>query len=288
MAMTAMRPRRSVLYLPASNARALAKARELPCDAVILDLEDAVAPDAKAEARASAVEAVRSGGFGRRELVIRVNGLDTPWGRDDLAAVNEALPDGVLVPKICGANDVAAAALLARPPLWLMIETCAAILHLDSLAAASRDHGVAAWVMGTNDLAKEMRCVLDVDRRPLASSLALAVIAARAGGAAPIDGVYNDIDDEAGFERQCREAAELGFDGKSLIHPRQIAIANRIFAPSQDSVRWARAVVAAFDAPENAGKGVLRVDGRMTERLHLDQARELLAIRAAIDAAGER
>jgi len=280
------RPRRSALYLPASNARALDKARSLPCDVVILDLEDAVAPDAKAEARAAAVEAVKAGGFGGREVVIRANGLDTPWGSDDLAAAAEAQPDAVLVPKISAPEDLAVVRkrLGEGLPIWAMIETCAAMFRLDALGAESVNVGVEAWVMGSNDLAKEMRCNLTVGREPLLTALSLSLMAARAHRLAIIDGVYNEITDAEGLARQCAQAAAFGFDGKSLIHPSQVEPANAAFTPTSDAVAWARTVVGAFEQPEAAGKGVLKVEGRMVERLHFAEAKRLLSVAEAIAA----
>ena len=280
--MTANRPRRSALYMPAANARAIEKARELPCDVVILDLEDAVAPDAKDVAREQAVEAVRAGGFGRREVVIRVNGLDTPWGLEDLAAVINARPDAILVPKVSSAHDVRAygAAEAGGVPLWAMVETCASLFALSEIAGAGA--GLAALVIGTNDLAKEMRCRLTVERAALAGPLSLAVAGARAHGLVILDGVFNGIDDDAGLARQCDQGAEFGFDGKTLIHPRQIEAANRAFTPAEEEVEWSQAIVAAFDSPENAAKGVIRVEGRMVERLHLVEARRLIAVADAI------
>jgi citrate lyase subunit beta/citryl-CoA lyase len=280
------RPRRSALYLPASNERALDKARNLPCDVVILDLEDAVAPDAKEVARTQAIEALRAGGFGPREVVLRVNGLDTPWGAADLAAAQAAAPDAVLIPKVSTSDDMAAARsrLGDAIPIWAMIETCAAILRLDRLGAASVDAGVIAWVIGSNDLAKEMRCALTVDRAPLATALSLALMAARGHGLIILDGVFNDIADADGLARQCAQGADLGFDGKTLIHPSQVEAANAAFAPDIEAVAWAQVVVEAFEAPEAAGRGVLKVDGRMVERLHFDQARRLLSVAAAIEA----
>jgi citrate lyase subunit beta/citryl-CoA lyase len=279
-----IRPRRSALYLPAANARAIDKARELDCDVVILDLEDAVAPDAKVLARDQAVAAVRAGGFGRREVVIRVNGLETPWGREDLAAASSVTPDAVLAPKVSSSADVAAyrSALDGETPLWAMIETCAAAFRLDTIAAASSQHGVSTWVIGTNDLAKEMRCRLDIGRGPLLTTLSLAITAARTAQLTILDGVFNELEDDAGLAQQCEQGVAFGFDGKTLIHPRQIAIANRAFLPSDEAVAWARTVVAAFDLPENSSKGVLRLDGRMVERLHLDEARRTIAIAAAV------
>lgn len=285
--MIAARPRRSALYMPAANARAIEKARDLPCDVVILDLEDAVAPDAKEIARHQAVEAVKAGGFGRREVVIRVNGLDTPWGAEDLAAAAAAHPDAVLAPKVSSAADVAAydAALPGGTRLWVMIETCASIFALDAIAACEAANRLEALVIGTNDLAKEMRCRLTVERAPLVGPLSLAVAAARAHGLVILDGVYNGIADADGLARQCAQGAEFGFDGKTLIHPGQIEAANTAFSPAPDEVHWARIIVAAFDSPENASKGVLRVEGRMVERLHLVEAQRLIAVADAIAAA---
>ena len=285
-ARSAARPRRSALYLPGSNARAIEKARTLPCDVVILDLEDSVAPEAKAAARALACEAVRLGGFGPRELVIRANGLDTPWGAEDLAAAAEAGPDAVLVPKMASPADLAACRRAVGPeqPLWAMIETAKAVFALDALGSASAAEGVAAWVIGTNDLVKEMRCRLGADRGPLLPALSLAVLAARAHGIDILDGVYNDIPDLEGLARECAQGSDLGFDGKSLIHPTHLETANRVFAPEDGAVAWARTVVAAFDLAENSGKGVLKVEGRMVERLHLEEARRLIAVAEAIAA----
>jgi citrate lyase subunit beta/citryl-CoA lyase len=279
-----VRPRRSALYMPAGNARAVEKARTLPCDVVILDLEDAVAPDAKAQARDLAVAAVKAGGFGGREVVIRVNGLATPWGADDLAAAVAAQPDAILAPKVSTPADVAAydAALSGRPRLWAMIETCAAVFALDPIAAAAAATRLEAWVIGTNDLAKEMRCRQGVERAALTAPLSLAVAAGRAHGLTVIDGVYNDIGDAEGLVRQCAQGADFGFDGKSLIHPSQIEAANAAFSPSPDEIAWARTVVGAFDLAENSVKGVVRVEGRMVERLHLAEARRLIAVAEAI------
>jgi citrate lyase subunit beta / citryl-CoA lyase len=279
-------PRRSVLYLPGSNARAIEKARSLACDVVILDLEDSVAPEAKLAARALACEAVKLGDFGPRELVVRVNGLDTPWGADDLAAVAEAAPDAVLVPKVSSPESLAAyrAAIGPDLSLWAMIETCQAVFALDTLGRASGPAGVGCWVIGINDLIKEMRCRPGSDRGPLLPALALSVMAARAYGIAIVDGVYNEIPDLQGLARECAQGADLGFDGKSLIHPTHLETANRVFAPEPEAVAWSRTVVAAFDSPENSGKGVLKVEGRMVERLHLEQARRLIAVADAIAA----
>lgn len=286
MKSAAARPRRSVLYLPGSNARAIEKARTLPCDVVVLDLEDSVAPETKLAARALACEAVKLGGFGSRELVVRVNGLDTPWGADDLGAVGKARPDAVLVPKVGSPEDLAAYRLALGPttPLWAMIETCQAVFALDDLGRASGGQGVGCWVIGTNDLIKEMRCRPGPDRAPLYPAMAMSVMAARAHGLTMIDGVYNDIPDLAGLARECEQGCDLGFDGKSLIHPTHLEIANRIFSPDADALAWSRTVVAAFKEPENVAKGVLKVEGRMVERLHLAQAERMIAIADAIAA----
>ena len=284
MMSSASRPRRSVLYLPGSNARAIEKARSLPADVVILDLEDSVAPDAKVEARATACAAILEGGFGPREVVIRVNGLDTPWGSDDLAVVGKLGADAVLAPKISTPDDLAACrrALGSDTPLWAMIETGRAVFGLDALGRASAAAGVTTWVIGTNDLVKEMQCRLDAARTPLLAALSLCVLAARAHGLSILDGVYNDIPNLAGLEDECRQGADLGFDGKSLIHPTHLDTANRIFTPEAQAVAWARTVVAAFAQAENVDRGVLKVEGRMVERLHLAQAQRLIAVADAI------
>ncbi len=287
--MTALpaRPRRSALYMPASNARAVEKARSLDCDIVILDLEDAVLPDMKPQAREAAAAAVRAGGFGRREVVIRVNALETPWGEADLEAAGAAGPDAILVPKIRSAADVhACEAALATAPaalaLWAMIETPQAILALDSVAGAGGR--LSGLVMGVNDLAKETGARQTPDRAPFQAVLALTVIAARAHGLVILDGVHNEIDDLDALAAVCRQGADFGFDGKSLIHPSHLAICNAAFTPPPAEVDWARAVIAAFAAPENAGKGALRVQGRLAERLHCAQAEQLVAIAEAIAA----
>lgn len=283
------RPRRSALYMPASNAKAIEKARALPADVVILDLEDAVAPEAKSAAREAAVAAVRAGGFGAREVVIRVNGIDTPWGAEDLAAVAEAGPDAVLVPKVNDAADVHLydERLNAAPPatrLWTMIETARAAFHLWEIAGATHGTRMSAWVMGVNDLAKEMRARQTPDRAPFLPLLTLSVAAARAHGLAILDGVHNDIDDLDALEAVCVQGVDFGFDGKTLIHPKHLDICNRVFSPSAEDIAWSRAVIAAFNAPENSGKGALRVDGKMAERLHLAQAERLVAVAEAIAA----
>lgn len=283
------RPRRSALYLPASNPKALAKARSLPADVVILDLEDAVAPEHKVAARAQAVAAVAEGGFGRRELVIRANGLDTEWGADDLAAAAAAGPDAVLVPKVSSPGEVRTydAALAAAPAptrLWIMIETCACLPLLHDLATCAGDTRLAGFVLGTNDLAKEMRARPGPERTPFLPILTMAVAAARAHGLVVLDGVCNEFRELDRFTAEARQGLEFGFDGKTLIHPDQIAPCNAVFSPDAAEIAWAEAVEAAFALPENAGKGAIKVDGRMVELLHLDQARRVLAVAAAITA----
>jgi citrate lyase subunit beta / citryl-CoA lyase len=286
-----IRPRRSVLYMPGSNARALEKARSLPADALILDLEDAVAPEAKETARAQVCAAVKSGGYGRRDVVIRINGLDTPWGRADLEAAAAVAPDAVLVPKPGSGADIAKATeALARAGapdrtrLWAMIETPLAILNVAEIAAAAKRPGarLACFVMGTNDLVKETRAALSRSRRPALYWMSAAITAARAYGLDALDGVYNNFKDLDGFRRECGHGRALGFDGKTLIHPDQVAIANEVFAPPDTEVAFARKIIAAFDRPESKGKGVITVDGRMVELLHAEMARRTVAIADAI------
>ena len=285
-----LRPRRSVLYMPASNQKAIEKARTLPCDAVILDLEDAVAPEAKDAARDQALAAIRAGGFGRRELILRVNGLETPWGEADLAAACQVQGlDAVLVPKINDAGDVARydgrlshAARETR--LWAMIETGRVLFHLEGVAAASRTSRLSTFVMGTNDLVKESGARLTTARTALHTALSLSVAAGKAYGLTVLDGVFNGLDDPQGLEAQCAQGLEFGFDGKTLIHPNQIDIANRVFSPTEEEVAFARAVIAAFALPENAHKGAIRVSGKMAERLHLAQAEKTVAVAEAITA----
>lgn len=283
-----LRPRRSALYLPASNPKALTKARTLPADVVILDLEDAVAPENKIAAREQAVAALAEGGFGRRELVIRTNGLDTEWGAGDLAAAAAAGPDGVLVPKVSSpaevrAYDTALAAAPAKTRLWIMIETCACLPVLHDLAACAADTRLAGFVLGTNDLAKEMRARPGPERTPFLPILTMAVAAARAHGLVVLDGVCNEFRELDRFTAEARQGLEFGFDGKTLIHPDQIAPCNAVFSPDATEIAWAEAVEAAFALPENAGKGAIKVDGRMVELLHLDQARRVLTVAAAIE-----
>ncbi len=289
--MTPFRPRRSVLYMPGSNARALEKARTLAADAVILDLEDAVAPDAKETARAQVAAAVRAGGFGHREVVIRVNGPDTAWGDADLVAAAEAAPDAILVPKVESpaalraiGGRLAALGAPAAIRVWAMVETPRAILDIAAIAAAAADPGtrLACFVMGTNDLAKETGTRLVPGRAPMLPWLMAALCAARAHGLAILDGVWNALADKAGYRAECEQGRDCGFDGKTLIHPNQIGAANELFAPSGEEVERARAIVAAFALPENAGKGALSLDGRMVERLHADMAARTMALAEAI------
>jgi citrate lyase subunit beta / citryl-CoA lyase len=279
--MTASRPRRSVLYMPGSNARALEKARSLKADALILDLEDAVAPEAKGLARAQVCAAVKAG-FGRREVVVRINAFDSAWGEDDLAAVAAASPDAVLLPKVCEAADIhrAEEGLPPGVAIWAMIETPRAILDIASIAAAGGR--LASLVLGSNDLIKEMGGRHMPGRQNLAAVLSSTVLAARANGLGVIDGVHNDIADAAGFAEECAQARCFGFDGKTVIHPSQIAPANAAFAPSPEEVAVAKALIAAFELPENRDKGAIRLDGRMVERLHAEAARRLVAMAEAV------
>jgi citrate lyase subunit beta/citryl-CoA lyase len=271
--------------MPGSNARALEKARSLAADCVIFDLEDAVAPEAKGDARKQVIEAVGQGGYGWREVIIRINALQTPYGADDLAAL-QALPaaqspDAVLLPKVNNAADVTAAEILPEPvALWAMMETPSAILQAAEIAAASPR--LACLVMGNNDLIKDTGGRFVADRTPLHPALAITVMAARAQGLAVLDGVFNDLADTAGLAAEAEQGADFGFDGKTLTHPGQIATANRVFAPDEAEIAAAKAIVAAFDRPENTGKGVISVDGKMTELLHRDIAEKTLQIAARI------
>jgi len=286
------RPRRSVLYMPGSNARALEKAKTLPADGVILDLEDAVAPDAKEQARRQVTDAVKAGGFGGREVFIRVNGIDTPWHADDLAAAAAAGPDAILVPKIGRVEQLERIGqrLLDmhtnhKTRVWAMIETPEAVFNINALAAEARDSEtrLAGFVMGTNDLAKETRARLVPGRAPMVSWLALCLLAAHGHGIDILDGVYNDLSDAKGFDAECIQARDMGFDGKTLVHPNQIEPCNAVFSPSADEVVHARKLIAAFELPENKGKGVVQVDGRMVERMHAEMARRTVAIAEAIE-----
>ena len=280
-----IRPRRSVLYMPGANERALEKACSLAADALILDLEDSVAPEAKAEARSRVAGAVAAGGYGWRELVIRINALDSPWGGDDMIAAVAAAPDAILVPKVSTAADIIrAASLMAQAPprtkLWAMMETPLAILNAKEIASA--DPRLGCLVLGNNDLVKETRTSAAGGRFALLPMLTACVLAARAFGLDVIDGVYNDFRDEAGFRAECQQGRILGMDGKTLIHPGQIATCNEVFSPSAEDVAWSHQVIAAFASPENAAKGVITIDGKMVERLHLSMAERIAAIAGAI------
>ncbi|MBL3565376.1 HpcH/HpaI aldolase/citrate lyase family protein [Rhodovulum sulfidophilum] len=274
------RPFRSVLYIPGSKDRALDKARGLPVDAIIFDLEDAVAVEEKPAARTLLAETLKAGGYGSRFRIVRVNGFDTPWGRDDVAAIAGAGADAVLLPKVettAQLDDLAAA--IPDVPLWAMMETPKGILNAAALAAHPRLEG---FVMGTNDLAKELGCRFRPDRLALTASLTHCLLAARAHGIVAVDGVYNAFKDEAGLKAECEQGRDLGFDGKTLIHPAQIAIANAAFAPTEAEIDLARRQIAAFEEAERAGQGVAVVDGRIVENLHIVTARETLAKAAAI------
>jgi citrate lyase subunit beta / citryl-CoA lyase len=287
-----IRPRRSVLYMPGSNARAIEKARTLPVDGVILDLEDSVAPEAKPAARRQVMDAIAAGGFGLREVIVRINALDTEWWLDDLNAAAKVRPDGVLVPKISTPNhleDVAERLVDIsadhRIRVWAMMETPLAMLNARDIAAVAKDveTRLEGFVMGTNDLAKETRAKVTPGRTPLLPWLMTCVAAARAFGLNILDGVYGDLGNATGFARESEEARDMGFDGKTLIHPSQIAPCNAAFSPSADQIAEAKKIIAAFDRPENADKGVIALDGRMVERLHADIARRTVAIAQVIE-----
>jgi len=285
-----LRPRRSVLYMPAANERALEKAKSIPCDAIIFDLEDAVAPDTKEQARAQAVAAVASGDYGSRELTIRANGLDTQWGADDLTAIATSGAAAVVVPKVSGRLHLDGVSTLldeaGAPPeltIWPMVETPTAIFDAREIARFPR---TSVLVIGTNDLARELHAELVPGRHPLVPHLANALAAAREAGKVIVDGVFNDVKDPDGCAAECRQGFEMGFDGKTLIHPSQVEPANDAWAPDGDEVDHAQRVIAAFEEAEAEGRGVVTVDGRMIENLHVDNARRTLAIAAAIDAAG--
>jgi citrate lyase subunit beta/citryl-CoA lyase len=285
-----VRPRRSFLYMPASNPRALEKARELPVDGLILDLEDAVAPEAKARARDAVVKALKEG-FGDREVLVRINGLDTRWWVDDIDTAASARPDAVLVPKVSSPRqlqDLAARLVdMGTDPhvrVWAMMETPLAVLNVRDIAAAALDSEtrLAGFVMGTNDLAKDTGAHIVPGRAPMLPWLMNCLAAARAYGLVILDGVYNDLGNAEGFAEECRQARDLGFDGKTLIHPRQIEPCNQAFSPTPEEVEAARKIIAAFDLPENENKGVIQVDGRMVERLHAEMARRIVTIADAI------
>jgi len=281
------RPRRSVLYMPGSNARALEKAKTLPADALILDIEDAVAPDSKAMAREQVCDAFKGGGYGKREIVIRMNGLDTPWGEDDLKAISEAGPNAVLVPKVDSAamvQDVEARMVAAGAPddlaIWCMMESPRGILRAEEIAGASSRLG--ALVMGTSDLIKDVYALHTPMRLPMVTSLSLCILAARAEGLAVLDGVYLDLQDADGFRVACIQGLEFGFDGKTLIHPSQVGPANDVFAPDAEEVALSQRMIEAFAEAEKEGKGVVVVDGRLVENLHVENAKRLVALAEAI------
>jgi len=282
------RPRRSLLYMPGSNPRALEKARGLPADGLIIDLEDAVAADTKEAARAIVAAALAAGGYGTRELVLRVNQLDTPWGHSDLAVAATMPIDAVLLPKVENPDRVRLTLSLLdalgaseRLAVWCMIETPLGVLAAREIAAASPR--LAALVLGTSDLTKELHALATRDRLPLITSLGLAMLAARAYGLAILDGVHFDLSDNEGFAFACRQGRELGFDGKTLIHPKQIAPANAAYAPSAEEIEYSRRVIAAHAEGAAAGKGVVLVDGKLVEGLHVENARRLLAVAGEID-----
>ena len=283
------RPRRSVLYMPGSNARALEKGRSLPADALILDLEDAVAPDAKESARRQVVDAVRAGGYGPRELAIRVNPLDSDWGAEDVAAAATAGADAVLLPKVESAamvHDLETRLRLHGAPddldIWVMMETPKGILRAEEIAAASPR--LSVLVLGTSDLVKDMNAQHTAERLPVLTALSWCVLAGRAHGQAIVDGVHLDLQDLDGFAAACRQGHELGMDGKTLIHPKTVAIANRVFAPDDDEVAQARRVIAAHTEAERRGEGVVVLDGKLIETLHVAEARRVVALAEAIAA----
>lgn len=283
------RPRRSMLYMPGSNARALDKARTLPADSLILDLEDAVAPDAKEVARQQVCEAVTAGGFGMREIIIRVNALSTRWGYEDIVMASKSGADGLLLPKVESADAIRHMESIMRASgapdslrIWAMMETPRSILESQRIAESTpRMEGL---VMGTSDLAKELDCSHTPDRLPFVTSLGLCMLAARAAGLAILDGVYLDLNDEAGFEAACRQGHELGFDGKTLIHPKQIGPCNRVFTPRPQDVAWARKIIDAYAAAAARGEGVVLVDGKLVENLHVESARRIVSMADAIAA----
>lgn len=271
--------------MPGANQRALEKARTLDTDTVVFDLEDAVAPELKEEARLNVVAAVESRSYGHREVVVRINGLATEWGADDLKAVLDAEPDAILVPKVNSADDIfqlsAAIDNVVKESdikLWVMIETPNAILNIKEISEAAKNTRLSALVMGTNDLAKDMLAQFSPQREAFRYALSVSLMAARANGLLAIDGVFNDINDDDGLLQECRQGKLMGFDGKSVIHPAQLATANEVFSPSEAEITQSRAIVEAFEQPENKNKGAIKVNGKMTERLHLEQAERIIAI----------
>ena len=281
------RPRRSVLYMPGSNARALEKGRTLAADGLILDLEDAVAPDAKEPARGQIRDAIKEGGYGKRELIVRVNGMDTSWGHDDLAAAAAMGADAVLLPKVESASAVHQAEAILETSgaprdlaIWCMMETPLGMLHAEEVSEASPRIG--ALVMGTSDLAKDLQCAHTRDRLPFITSLGLCMLAARAAGIAILDGVHLDLQDDEGFEYSCRQGAELGFDGKTLIHPKTIDAANKAFQPSPEDVEWSKKIITAHAEASGEGKAIVVVDGKLIENLHVLNAERVIAMAEAI------
>ena len=290
-----IRPRRSLLFMPGSNARALEKARNLPADGLILDLEDSVAPEAKALARDQIAQAIAAGGYGKREILIRVNTLDSPWWMDDITMAGKARPDGILVPKISSVEDIDTIArclrdLGADPSIrvWTMIETARAVLHAEELAASSRDvePRLSGFVFGPNDISRETRIRMQPGRAIMLPMITHCILATRAYGLEILDGPYSDFSNVDGFNQECTQARDLGFDGKTLIHPGQIEACNVIFTPPAEEVERARKVIAAFEKPENAARGAISLDGQMVERLHADMARRTIAIADSIAAMG--
>jgi citrate lyase subunit beta/citryl-CoA lyase len=282
------RPRRSVLYMPGSNARALEKAKGLPADGLILDLEDAVAPDAKDQARLQVCDAVKNGGYGMREIIVRVNGLATPWGYEDIAAASKSGADALLLPKVESADAIRHMESIMRAngapdgmAIWAMMETPRSVLASEQIAGATPR--MECLVMGTSDLAKELDCAHTRERLPFITSLGLCLLAARAYGLAIVDGVYLDLKDAAGFEFACRQGAEMGFDGKTLIHPNQVAACNEVFTPRPEDVEWSRKIIAAHSAAAARGEGVAVVDGKLIENLHVESAKRLVKMAEAID-----
>jgi citrate lyase subunit beta/citryl-CoA lyase len=289
----AMRPRRSVLYLPGDNERALEKARTLAADSIIIDLEDSVAPTNKEKARNQAIAAIREGGFGSREVILRVNPIETPWGMGDLHAAIAVAPDAILIPKVSQSGDITGTAKVVKAAdadprirLWAMIETPMGIISAREIAACAPDpdNRLSCFVLGTNDLLKESRALVSSNRFAVVPWLAMTLVAARAYGLDVIDGVYNDFKDDSGFRAECEHGRTLGMDGKTLIHPSQVVPCNEVFSPTDDEIAWARKIIKAFEDPENARKGVIVVEGKMVERLHLVMAKRVAAIAEAINA----
>jgi citrate lyase subunit beta/citryl-CoA lyase len=290
-----IRPRRSHLFMPGSNPRALEKARTVAADGIILDLEDAVAPDAKGTARDAIAQTLNAGGFGKREVIIRINALDSPWWIDDVTMAGKAKPDGILVPKISSVEDLSAVADRLSDigadmsiKVWAMIETSRAILHAEELAAASRDseNRLAGFVFGPNDIARETRIRMMPGRAAMLPMITHCVLATRLHGLEILDGPYSNFSDTEGFIAEAEQGRDIGFDGKTLIHPSQIEACNKVFTPPDDEVAQARRIIAAFEQPENAKRGAIQLDGKMVERLHAEMAKRTIAISDAIAAMG--